>query len=315
MSNELKAEVFAVGKWNGINVEPSDLNEIVAAFKKLGDNHRVPLKLGHNKEQTITDGHPALGWVSDVWVEGSKLMAKFSDVPDVLMKAIEKKLYKNVSIELDAGVQWKQDFFKYVLSGVAILGADIPAVNVLADLTAYMKRGSADYSRKNTLTFTYVDQEKTMTDEATLKAAQDEAASLKAQLATIRTEQDTAKFTTAKNDLQAKLDGLVKDGVIIPAQREKFMAGVTKDNIESFNFSVSAIAEGSPKKTTHSDEQAAAGKGKTEDSTGKLASDVLFSKAKKLAVEKSITFSQAQRQVMEVEPDLAREYMLMNVGE
>lgn len=313
MSNELTAEVFAVGKWNGMNFEQADLNEIVAAFKKLGDNHKVPLKLGHNSDQPMTDGHPALGWVSDVWVEGSKLMAKFSDVPDVMMKAIEKKLYKNVSIELDAGVQWKQDFFKYVLSGVAILGADIPAVNVLADLTAYMKRGASAYSRTSALTFTYVNEEKRMTDEA-LKQAQDEAAALKKQLADMQSKQEAALFTAEKTAFAAKLDGLVKDGIIIPAQREKFMAGVTAGNIESLKFSVEAIAEGAVKQTSKSDDTAKGGK--TEQQEAGTPDVVLFSKAKKLRLENpKLSFSQAQRQVMEAEPELAREYVLMNAGD
>ena len=38
-------------------------------------------------------------------------MAEFTDVPDIVMSAFKKKLYRNVSIELDAGVQHKEDFF------------------------------------------------------------------------------------------------------------------------------------------------------------------------------------------------------------
>jgi len=310
MSNELKAEIFATGKWNGMEFSDADLSAIAATFEKLGDKMRVPLKLGHNDEQPLTDGKPALGWVSKVWAEGGKLFANFTDVPAVVMDAIKKKLYKNVSIELDCGVKHKDDFYQYVLSGVALLGADIPAVNTLADLTAYMSRNSDGYSRKSIVTFTYSEGSK-MSEE--LKAAQDEAAKLKAELAKVREEQETAKFTAEKTALESRLNGLVKDGVLIPAQREKLMSGVSKDNIESIKFSVDAIAAGATKPVVNSNQTATNG-GTQEKSTG-TPSELLFAKAKKVQMENSkLSFSQAQRVVMQAEPELAREYMTLNGG-
>jgi hypothetical protein len=311
MSNEITAEIFATGKWNGMQFAASDLSEIVGAFKKLGDNHRVPLKLGHNDTQPKTDGEPALGWVADVWVEGSKLMAKFVDVPTVMMEAIKKKLYRNVSVELDMGVQYKSDFFKYVLSGVAILGADIPAVNVLADLTTYMsKQAQGAYTRTSVLSFTTFSGDNQMSDE--LKLAQEKAAKLEAELSAMRAEQETAKFSADKTAFQSKLDGLVKDGVIVPAQREKFMAGITKENIKSLEFSVDAIAAGAPAKPAKSGEAAKTGTAKSDDFSGQTPDAIVFAKAKKLQMENKITFSQAQSMVLSSDPDLAREYVQMN---
>ena len=98
---ELTAEIFAVGRWNGFEFSLVDLQRIAETFKALGDKHRVPLKFGHNNEQPMTDGQPALGWVTDVWVAGEKLMAKFSDIPEIVFNAMQKKLYNNVSVELD----------------------------------------------------------------------------------------------------------------------------------------------------------------------------------------------------------------------
>src|SRR5690606_25974082 len=93
-------EIFAVGKWNGLEFTEADLDDIVANFDRLKDIHKVPLKFGHNDEQPITDGQPAIGWVSRVYRKGKKLLADFSDVPSVVVEAIKKKLYRTVSVEL-----------------------------------------------------------------------------------------------------------------------------------------------------------------------------------------------------------------------
>lgn len=132
-------EVFAPGTWNGLTFTRADLDDIARNFVALNPYHKVPLKLGHNTKQPLTDGQPALGWVSNVYVgTGDKLFAVAMDVPTVVMNAIKSKLYRKVSIELDIDVQHKGKFYRYVLSGVALLGAEIPAVNVLADLDKYL---------------------------------------------------------------------------------------------------------------------------------------------------------------------------------
>ena len=37
----LKAEIFAVGKWNGFEFSLEDLESIAQTFNRLGDNHQV----------------------------------------------------------------------------------------------------------------------------------------------------------------------------------------------------------------------------------------------------------------------------------
>ena len=136
-------EVFAVGKWNGKDFSADDLHDIVTNFYTLQEVQKVPLKLGHNDGQPLTDGMPALGWVRDIWVEGSKLLARFTDVPAVIQEAVRKKLYRTVSVELLLGAEHKGKKYRNVLDAVAILGADQPAVNVLKDLSAYLSRTSS----------------------------------------------------------------------------------------------------------------------------------------------------------------------------
>lgn len=329
MSNEIKAEIFAVGKWNGMQFDAADLQEIVKAFKKLGDAHKVPLKLGHNDEQKKTDGEPALGWVSDIWVEGNKLFAKFTDLPDIMMEAINKNLYRKVSIELDAGVKYKADFFKYVLSGVAILGADLPAVNVLADLKAYLSKAGLSHkrdaqhqmTREKVLTFTY-NEEDTMSDELKAQVAEmqrklDEANAKvlqfsKSEEARKENEKKMA-FEADKKAFEQNLDALVKDGILLPAQREKFMAGVKEDNLEAMKFSVAALSEGKKKPADKSDDSSISTKKDGDQETG-TPDKIVCAKAKKAAMDHKVSFSRAMSMVLESDPELAQAYKAMNGG-
>ena len=136
-------EIFAVGKWNGMEFSETDLDDIVENFGHLSEIHKVPLKFGHNDEQTITDGQPAIGWVKRVYRDGKKLLADFADVPKTVINAIKNKLYRSVSVELLFDVDHNGSKFNHVLDAVALLGAEHPAVNTLADLDALLASRTA----------------------------------------------------------------------------------------------------------------------------------------------------------------------------
>lgn len=176
-TRSLDAEIFAVGFWNGWDFTVDDLRDIVIAFDSLKEIHKVPLKMGHNDEQPMTDGQPSLGWVENIWVAGNKLMARFSNIPEIVYKAFKQKLYKHVSIELDSGVQHKGSYYSMVLSGVALLGADIPAVNTLSDLTAFMSKDNLVF--KERIAFTAIhgksssDDKEPITIDERLKSLED----------------------------------------------------------------------------------------------------------------------------------------------
>lgn len=246
---EKSMEIFAVGKWNGMDFTVADLNMIVTAFKMLGDNHKVPLKFGHNNEQAMTDGMPALGWVSGLRVAGDKLIADVTGIPDIVMSAMEKKLYRNVSVELDMDVTYKDQHYPIVLSGIALLGADIPAVNTLKDLTHYLGRDAA-FSVGRQAMFSAIagnkqgesnmelkeladkveklsaDVGKLSGENATLKS---ENTGLTARLATFTAEKVAAEATAAKSaadtkraDINAIFEEGIKAELITPAQRGQF---------------------------------------------------------------------------------------------
>lgn len=205
------AEIFKVGTHNGLDFSAADLDAIVNAFDALKDTIRVPLKFGHNNEQTITDGQPALGWVDRVWKDGIKLLADFSGVPTVVFEAIKNGLYRNVSIELlkDVGLDGGA-VRPWVLDGVALLGADSPAVRGLKDLQALTMsaKGLKGVRIGAQVAFTQsinIGASKTMTNEE-LQAALD-AANQKLDA------QTKAMFTEKVAAHRAKIVSIIEDAI------------------------------------------------------------------------------------------------------
>jgi hypothetical protein len=140
MSHELKGrEIFRTGIWNEVAFNETDIDDIIANFDNL--KHNVPLKFGHDADHK--DGQPALGWVERIYKVGNTLLADFTHLPKIVMEAIDAKLYRNISVELLFNVDSDGKKFNHVLDAVALLGADIPAVNSLQDLDALLATRTA----------------------------------------------------------------------------------------------------------------------------------------------------------------------------
>jgi len=129
-------DIFATGTWNGDKYSEGDLDAIVEAYGKAPV--KPPVKLGHDEAQKWfgqKDGAPALGWVENVRRVGSKLVADFAGVPEIIARLIENKNYRTKSAEIfwnfkePSGKVWPR-----VLKAVSLLGADMPAVSSLNDL-------------------------------------------------------------------------------------------------------------------------------------------------------------------------------------
>jgi len=339
---DLEVEVFAVGTWNGMPFEKTDLMGIANAFNSLKEVHDVPLKFGHNKEQEMTDGLPALGWVGELFIKGEKLMAKFVDMPKIVHDAMKKKLYKHVSIELEYGVEHKGSIYDLVLSGVALLGADIPAVNTIADLTSYMSKDPLAFKKrvaftainiKHTEEFTMNELEKAQAEVAALKAkneaqgdqikdftkdkvdSESKIAEFEAKDTKRAEDEKTAYFAKAKTDMTSKLEQMVKDEIITPAQREKFTAEYSDDKsvIERLEFTLGILSDGA--KGTKGMDKNEHGKENmdNEDEDGKLPDEILMTRVNVL-LEKdtSLNFTSARNRVMKADPKLAKAYRDMN---
>ena len=68
-------EIFRVGEWNGEEYTADDLDDMIRAYGDVG--YDVPLKLGHSDD----DASPAYGWVTNLRVNGDRLIADFKHMP------------------------------------------------------------------------------------------------------------------------------------------------------------------------------------------------------------------------------------------
>lgn len=334
-------QIFAVGRWNGLEFTVDDLESIARNFKVLQEVHRVPLKMGHNDEQPFTDGQPALGWVTDVRVDGMKLVADFSDVPPIVAEAISANLYRQISIELEFGAVHKGQDYDQILSGVALLGADLPAVNTLDDLNHYLPR-DAKLNAKRRQVFTIGSnledgtmnveeqlnelkgqlsqfskkQEKLEAENETLRKEntdlKDSAAKFERERIERENAEKKARVETARKAVITKLDDAVKDKRITPAQREAFGRALGVDDDErvlSINDEDITSMVGEPKKRVLEGEHAANG---NEDDGMQRADVRLSRRARMFAREHKVDFATALNEVLQDDPALAAEYKDMH---
>lgn len=288
-------ELFKTGRWNDVKTfVRDDLEAMADSFAALRLGGRVPLKFGHNEDQPITDGQPALGWVDRVYVEGDVLKGDFTDLPRSVYDAIKAGRYKFVSVELLRDVAAGDREYPWVLSAVALLGADIPAVAGLRDLQALTHSRRAGFPTGTRMTFTINGGQEPMTDEA--KKLRDENAKLQRQL--VAQAQDFAIVT----------------GRCRPAERERFNRrhgeGGTltewnewlRDVQRPQNFNRDERRGGNDSRAEHKDTM--------RDEDGPDSELVALAQAE---VEKSggkLNYFAAQRKVLRSNPDLAQRYRL-----
>lgn len=134
-------EVFSVGTWNGDPYTLEDLNTLVESFEKTKSKLPPYLKIGHDPEQKLVqkDGMPAIGWVKNLYVLGDKLIADFCNIPKKIYELIQARSYRKVSAEIYFNLGIGEETYSKLLSGIALLGADTPAVMNLNDILAYYK--------------------------------------------------------------------------------------------------------------------------------------------------------------------------------
>lgn len=129
-------EILSVGTWHGTGCPPKgcefttdDLDKFAASYRP---DFLAPVKLGHTENQKLLqdDGLPAAGWLKNIRRVGEKLMADLSQVPEKIADLIAAGAYKNRSIELHADQ----------VTGLALLGADLPAVENLSDIMSWYSR-------------------------------------------------------------------------------------------------------------------------------------------------------------------------------
>jgi len=227
-------EVFSIGKWNGQEFKEADLDKMVESFKRTSTTVRPYLKLGHDDEQKLLkkDGLPAAGWVGNIYRKGGKLVADFVDIPKKIYELIEKKAYRKVSIELFKNVEILDDKYEYLISAIALLGAETPGVLNLNDILAQFKINSYDskytFTQECEIDFS---QNGGDMDPKELATALAETEALKIKLADAQAQ--AMKFKTDLEATESSADEIKKELEVMKEQFNKTAQDLKKKEIES----------------------------------------------------------------------------------
>ena len=141
-------EVFAVGTWNNTKITEQDIDDIVNGTNEIIDKVKPFVKLGHDDKQKLlqNSGLPAGGWITRLKRKGQKILVDIADVPQKLYELISKGAYKRISSEIlwDYTEPSTKRKYNKVLSAIAFLGADLPAVTNLEDIAALYSDANKD---------------------------------------------------------------------------------------------------------------------------------------------------------------------------
>lgn len=133
-------EIFDVGTWNGTKNTDEDLDDLVESYRAIGQLVKPMVKLGHADDQKLLqeDGYPAAGWVTNLYRQGTKLVADLAGVPSVIAKLVNAGAYRRVSSEIYHNLKEEATgkTFRRVLGAIAFLGGEMPAVTTLRDIVA-----------------------------------------------------------------------------------------------------------------------------------------------------------------------------------
>lgn len=341
-------EIFATGRHRGseiVQISENDLNEMVASFNALGHEQgfKPVLKLGHEDVQKFfgqRKGAPNLGFVEKVWKEGNKLLANFANVPDAVVDLIRQGRYNAVSIEMFPKTQVEGKTFSNVLTAVALLGAELPAVKGLKDLAAtlFTEEPETPDFQGNVETLMGEDEMATFTQEqldtfveaAVAKAKDEVRAEFDAKVAELEgkvTEADKAKETaenalrefedtTRKNEAEAMVDNAIEEGKLLPKQKDEALAfaltlnGTVKfgDTEKSAVDVFKTFIEGLPKKIDLDEH----GSSESEKETPSNASEEVDFRARKfMSDDKDLSYIDARRKVLDDNPKLKQRYFEM----
>lgn len=272
--------VFATGDWNGRTFDIDDLDAMVASFDALDLADRLPVKLGHNADDT----QPAMGWLTALRREGDQLLATLSQVPEELVEQIRDGRWRFVSIELLADVTAGGRNYEWVPSALAVLGAARPAVDVLKPLHQLIARAlPAGLRFRERLAFS---------------RGPDDTAKLREEVARLTRELVNREFSDA-----------IKSGRILPRDQHAFEMRMGADaTLEEARRWIGATPRPAPLN------RARAPEGRATDSATMSGADRPDSEVVRLAQEAiaesggKLTYFAAQQRVLRANPELAEQY-------
>jgi len=136
-------ELMRVGTWqghgcpvDGCKFTTDDIDQMVLAYEAAGTAFHAPVKLGHDDQQKLLqkDGYPAAGWVINLRRQGDALVGDLEKVPAKVADLIRAGAYRKRSSEMRPEAEVNGKTFKWLFTGLALLGADLPAVEGLNDI-------------------------------------------------------------------------------------------------------------------------------------------------------------------------------------
>jgi len=244
-------EIFASGTWNGDKYTTKDLDDMVTAFAETSKTVKPYLKLGHSNEQSIlqNDGFPAAGWIGNVYRDGEKLLADFIDIPAKIFELLKNKAYRKVSSEIYHNITLSGKPYRRLLSAVALLGSDMPAVTSLDDILSLyglnvdsdsLKVYNDNIECKKVYNFIDDNGGQTMQKEYTKEEMEAKIDEVKAEIESekiteienLKEESETIKVDFSK--AQEELEELRKFKA--EAEREKIELELAKENAENEKF-------------------------------------------------------------------------------
>ena len=201
-----------------ITIDQAMLDSLVSSFDET--RRRVPLVFGHPKTNA-----PAFGWVAELHRQGDRLRARFRDVPGEVNKTVVAGHYRNVSMSVGPdGLLWH----------VGLLGAKQPAIDGLAPVDLAETEG-------RTIVFAVPgdnsDNPEGNMDPSEMEALKKRIAELEAELGEVKKslamaqgelESERNDFAAYKDSQKSKgrtsrFDALVKQGKVLPSEREKVL--------------------------------------------------------------------------------------------
>lgn len=307
-------EIFKIGKWAAstglVDVTSEMLDQVVTGYTELNSvvsGYGIPIKLGHNRRV----GEPAFGWAENVRRDGDTLLADFTDVPPEIVDAINQKRYNAVSVELRNGVAFEGKSFPNVLGGVALLGAEWPAVKGLRPISAFQDSEAV----------LALSQEEEQMPNFTQEQVDAAVAVETAKLAAAVTRAETAEtaLSVFQDEAEKKAVALVieaaeKAGKIVPANKvaTTAMAEALRVSVEPTKRAAAlatftAFIEALPKKVDFKEEAASDSQRPGDDTT--TAGDEVVAEVKKLqAKDKTLSFRDGMKLVFETNEDLKNRY-------
>lgn len=135
-------ELCKTGTWDAstgaTTITRADLASAIAAARSLPD---PVLKIGHQDPRF--DGEPAVGRIANLRLadRGDTLLGDLVDVPGWLADSVVTA-YPQRSIEATFNYQTNGKTYRFVLTGLALLGAQWPAVTDLNSLRKLLEKAS-----------------------------------------------------------------------------------------------------------------------------------------------------------------------------